>query len=95
MARVVSSLVAGRNEEYLERAKDFTKASPDFVAGWRHIAAAYAILGRLDEARAAMEQVFKLSPDDCLESIRREVPIVHPDAKKKYLGALLDAGLPE
>ncbi len=95
MARVVSSLVAGRDEEYLERAKAFTKTSPDFVAGWRHIAAAYAILGRLDEARAAMEQVFKLSPDDCLESIRRDVPIVHPDAQKKYLGALLDAGLPE
>ena len=95
MGRVISSLVAERYEEYLERTLAFTKASPHFVSGWRHVAAAYAILGRLDEARAAIAHVLELSPNDSLEIVRQAVPIVDAKAQAKFMEGLREAGLPE
>jgi tetratricopeptide (TPR) repeat protein len=95
MGRVISSLVAERHEEYLERTLAFTKASPYFVSGWRHVAAAYAILGRLDEARTAIAHVLELSPNDSLEIVRQAIPIVDAEAQAKFMDGLREAGLPE
>jgi tetratricopeptide (TPR) repeat protein len=95
LGRVISSLVAERYEEYLIRTRSFTQAAPNFVSGWRHLAAAYAILGRMDEARTAVEQVLKLSPQDSIEVVQQAVPIVHVEGRAKYIEALREAGLPE
>ena len=91
---MISSLVAERYEEYLERTRAFTRVAPNFIVGWRHLAAAYAILGRMDEARAAVEQVLKLSPKDSLDVVRKAVPIADAKARAKYMDALLEGGLP-
>ena len=95
LARVVAALGSGEDEEYLALAKMFTEMSPHIVAGWRHLAAAYGNLDRLDEARAAVEQLLRLQPRDNLESVMRYTPIVLPEILEPYLDALRKAGLPE
>ena len=95
LARVIAALAAGRNEDYLEHAKVLTEAAPDFTAGWRHLAVAYVLFERIDEAQAAIHQVLRLSPEDGLELIRRSTPIVLPKARETYFDGLRKAGLPE
>ncbi len=38
--------------------------NPDDLAGWQRLARSYTVLGRLDEAQNAYEQILRLSPDD-------------------------------
>ena len=95
LAPVIAALVSEHYEEYLESAKRLTEAAPDFIAGWKHLVAAYALLDRLDEAKAALDQVLRLSPDAGLEMIRRTTPIALPEIKERYMEGLRKAGLPE
>jgi tetratricopeptide (TPR) repeat protein len=92
---VIAALIAEMPDEYLAKAKEFTDGAPDVVAGWRHVAAAYVMLDRLDEAREGISQVLKVSPDDCLERVRASIPIANPDVREHFLGYLAKAGLPE
>jgi tetratricopeptide (TPR) repeat protein len=95
LARVVAALIADLPDEYLARAKEFTDDVPDLVAGWRHVAAAYVMQDRLDEAKAAIAQVLRLSPDDGLELLGQAIPISNPEVRERFLGYLRKAGLPE
>ena len=95
LARVIAPLVANLPEEYLDRAKELTDTATEFAAGWRHVAAAYMMQGRLEEAKAAIAQVLRLNPDDSLEAVRRSIPISNPDVREQFLAYLDKAGLPE
>jgi tetratricopeptide (TPR) repeat protein len=95
LARVISALVARQPDRYLEEAIELTEAVPNFVVGWRHLAAAYAMLNRLEDAAAAIRRVIELAPHDTIESARRNVPIVDAQARDLYFKALSKAGLPE
>ena len=94
LARVVAALIADLPEEYLAKAKELTDAAPDLFAGWRHVAAAYVMQDRLEEAKAAIAQVLRLNPDDALEAVRRSIPISNPEVRERCLGYLAEAGLP-
>jgi len=94
MARVLAPLVTERYDEYLEWAKRFTETYPTFAGGWRHLASAYAHIGKMEEARAALEKVLELIPGD---TVRRERGLnpgidVYGD---RLIEGLRKAGLPE
>lgn len=95
LARVVAALIADLPEEHLAKSREFTDGAPDIVAGWRHVAVAYVRLDRLDEARAAIAQVLRISPDDSLELVSRTIPIAKPEIRDMFLNYLRTAGLPE
>ena len=95
LARVIAALVAERYEDYMDSAKEMTEVARGLVVGWRHLVAAYANLDRLDEAKAALGQLLRLSPEDGLEMIRRSTPVVHPKARESYLDGLRKAGMPD
>jgi TolB-like protein/Tfp pilus assembly protein PilF len=95
LGRLIAALGSGRDDDYLAVAKKFTEDAPVLHAGWRHLAAAYANLGRIDEAHAAVEQVLRLEPSDSLALIRRNIPIVLPEIMKRFIELLRKAGLPE
>ena len=95
VARLVAALATGRYEDYLVLAKKFTEDSPNLHAGWRHLAVAYAVVDRIDEARAAVQQVLRLAPRETIESVRRTSPIALPELLERYLDGLRKAGLPE
>jgi adenylate cyclase len=95
LALVIAALVAERSEEYRQRAQELTVAFPEFVPGWRHLAAANAMLGRSGEAAHALEGVFRLSPRDRIGLLAESVPLADEAALQRFLDALRLAGMPE
>ncbi len=97
MARSWAAILAGRYEDSVPWARRMVESSPDFPIGWRHLAADYAQLGRLDEARQAMQQVLRLLPKFSVASSRARVPYApqQHEGMEQYLDGLRKAGLPE
>ncbi len=62
---------------------------------YRTLAASYAQLGRLDEARAALEEELRLEPDLTLEKVRGQLRTSDPDFLERWLDGLRKAGLKE
>jgi adenylate cyclase len=95
LAYVIAELVADNPEGYLAKAKYLTERSPNFVIGWRHLAAGFANLGRFEEAKSAVASALALIPTDTLTSVRESVPVTDLSARDRYLIGLREAGYPE
>ena len=59
------------------------------------LAAALANLGRIDEARAAIEKAIEWKPDLTLSFVEKNMPTKQPGGLAPYLDGLRKAGLPE
>ncbi len=90
----VAHFAAGRYEDAVDWAKQSFRVNPD--SGDLALAASYAQLGRIDEARAALAEVLRVDPDLTLGKLRdRLSPTTDPDPLEPFLDALRKAGLPE
>jgi len=95
LAYVIEELVAGNLEGYLEKAQYLTERSPNFINGWRHLAAGFANLGRFEAAKSAVACALALIPTDTLTSIQESVPTTDPSARDRFIVGLRKAGYPE
>ncbi len=88
---------AGRYEEAVDWAKQSVRLNPDAVIAYRALAASYAQLGRIDEARAALAEVLRIDPDRTLEKVKRTITDLgfDPDVIEHQIDGLRKAGLPE
>ena len=86
---------AGNYEQARDWAKRTTEVTPDFMAGWRYLAASLAYLGQLDEARAAKDQLLRVMPNDSLSYLRKSFPSASPERVEQLVEGLRKAGLPE
>ena len=68
--------------------------NPSFVASRRSLAASYARLGRLEEAREIARQILETNPDFTVSKWREIGPSSNPN-KEYFLESLRLAGLPE
>jgi len=68
---------------------------PTYITPRRHLAAAYAQMGRLDEARAEVAAIRKLDPSVCLAMYRERICYEKFADRDHYLDGLRKAGLPE
>jgi adenylate cyclase len=68
---------------------------PNFITPRRHLAATYAQMGRLDEARAQIAKIRELEPSINLNLYRGTLLYENPDDLEHYLDGLRKAGLPE
>jgi TolB-like protein/cytochrome c-type biogenesis protein CcmH/NrfG len=68
---------------------------PTYITPRRHLAAAYAQMGRLDEARAEVAAIRKLDPSVCLAMYRERIRYERFADRDHYLDGLRKAGLPE
>jgi adenylate cyclase len=59
------------------------------------LAATYATMGRLDDARWEAEEILALRPDFSLLTESREKPFVRDQDRKRYIDGLRRAGLPD
>ena len=91
----IAAYIAGRYEEVLELAGAMTHENRNFASAHRQLAAANAMLGRLDEAGNAMKRVLELVPGLAIAQVRLMVPVQDPEAQERWLDGLRKAGLPE
>lgn len=83
----------GRYEEAIEVFKQVLLRTPGLLFAHTGLAATYSQLGRHEEARAAVAEILRLSPNFSLEIWKQRAPYKDPAALERYLAALRQAGL--
>jgi tetratricopeptide (TPR) repeat protein len=91
----MAHFVAGRYEEAVKWAQQSVQRRADFAMPYRFLAASYAHLGRLDEARTALEEGLRLTPEFSLGSLQLITLGANPDFVGRMTDGLRKAGLPE
>jgi adenylate cyclase len=91
----MAHFVAGRYEEAVNWAQRSVQRRADFAVPYRFLAASYAHLGRLDEARTALEESLRLTPEFSLTSIQLILLGADPDFARRMTEGLRKAGLKE
>jgi len=91
----IAHFVAGRYELAVQFAEQTMQMRPDFVGAYRCSCAALARLGRVQEAKAMLDNVLRLQPNATLRLVSETVPFARPLDMENYLGGLRLAGLPE
>jgi adenylate cyclase len=88
---------AGRYEVALDHARQAVRLNPDSDVVQRTLALSYVGLGRLGEARAAIDEALRISPDLTQAVVREQLRRVNadPDLAERWLEGLRKAGLPE
>ena len=82
-------------EEAVILLEQSVERNPGFDSSHLDLAAAYAQLGRLDDAAWSVEEALAISPDLTLEKLRSDSLYVLDADVEHYYGALRKAGLPE
>jgi adenylate cyclase len=91
----VAHFSAGRYEEAVNWAKRSLEHRADYPRIHTIIAASYAHLGRIDEARAAVQELAQGHPDFSLSGVMVFMSSADPDFAGRYLEGLRKAGLKE
>jgi adenylate cyclase len=88
--------VLRRYSEALPHLRECASRAPDFRAGHLWLAATYAQLGLLDEARAHVAEALRIQPSCKIEgTLTHLTPFKNVRDSKHYLDGLRKAGLPE
>jgi len=90
-----AEFVEEKYDEAAEWARRSLQINPDFPSGLRLLAASLGQMGRIDEARAALEQLLRLVPGQTVETVRNQFLYKAPENMERYLDGLHKAGLPE
>ena len=85
----VAHFLAERYQEAVVCENRSPQARPDQPGAYRVLAASYGYLGRTEDARAALDALFRLAPDFSPERLRVYVP---PDIVERYLEGWRRAG---
>jgi adenylate cyclase len=86
---------ARRYAEAEAEARRAVEMEPGDALAHRTLAASYAQLGRLEEARNALEAALRLEPDLSLRKVRQQLLTSDPDFTARWLDGLRVAGLEE
>jgi adenylate cyclase len=87
--------IAERYEEAVAWANKVIAERPETPAGHRLLAASLAQLGRIEEARRAMEDVLSMTPGLTATLLRNITHFKNPADFDRYIDALRKAGLPD
>ncbi len=94
LGKTTALLEMGRDKEALETAQQAIHRAPHYPHAWRVLAASFAVLGKISEARLALAEHERLAPKVTLTQIRlRHQATLH--ATTRYFEGLRMAGLPE
>jgi adenylate cyclase len=91
----LACIAAGQPEEALGFAQQSVQRKPDNITGRLILAGCYAELERIAEARAAVEELLRLSPGFTLTGLRPFLSGWDPLLAGRTIDALRKAGLPE
>jgi hypothetical protein len=79
----------------LALAEKAVRMLPANVRARQRLCAALVLLGREDDARAAMADLLRAQPGLSLAYVDATYPFKNTDDRQRFTGALLRAGLPE
>ena len=92
----VAHFATERYEDAVDWAKRSLKQRNDWIDAWLTLAASYAHLGRMDEARAAVEELLQNHPEFSLSTAKLLVAAAGaPELNERWLDGLRRAGLKE
>jgi TolB-like protein/Flp pilus assembly protein TadD len=94
-AWALAAFSAERYEDAVEWAKKTIEEKPRHPGAYRLLAAFYAQLGQIEEAKVALEELLRLMPGITVTATRQQVPWKNPHDAQRYLDGLRKAGLPE
>ena len=86
--------VMGRYEDAIAKLETARDRKPDFMPAYLYMAASYAQLDRIEEARAAIKMAVDLNPRVSEAVLTVFLPYERPEDRARVLGALRAAGLP-
>jgi len=84
-----------RNGEALEELTASVSASPNLLLGRLYLAASYAASNQLEEARWEVDEILSYNPEFTVAYLEYGFPIRDQALRKRFLGDLRLAGLPE
>ena len=94
-ARALAAFSAGQYDDAVEWGEKTIEENPRHPGAYRLLAASYAQLGHIEEAKAALEEMLLQMPGMTVAATRKQVPWKRTDDAQRYLDGLRKAGLPE
>ena len=85
----------GRYDAAIAEFERVVERNPEFPRGHLALAAAYAQVGRIEDAEWEAEESLTLLPDFTLARVRQREPYKDPAHLNRYIEGLRKAGLPE
>jgi adenylate cyclase len=79
----------------VDAAKRAIRSYPEYPNTYRWLAAALGQLGRIEEAKVALEKAIAIAPPAFNMYLRRRPPWIRPDDHAHMLEGLRKAGLPK
>jgi TolB-like protein len=90
-----AEFIAGRYEEAVVWLLKALRDHPGHLAAHRNLAACYAQLGRMEEAKAAAADLLAREPSFRISVFESRYPLRRPDDRRRLIAGLRSAGLPE
>jgi adenylate cyclase len=94
-AMALAHFTAGQYEHTVEWAQRTLQRKPDLAITYRLLAASYGQLGRIDEAKRALDQALRLTPEFSLSAVRLIAGSADPGFRERLIDSLRKAGLKE
>lgn len=85
----------GRYDDAIAALKRSLARNPDHFSPHRTLAVIFSELGRIDEARAEVIEMLRISPNATLSGQKKRMPFRDELVLEKYMNGLRKAGLPE
>jgi TolB-like protein/Tfp pilus assembly protein PilF len=93
VSRAAAYFVMGRHRDALDWARKAVQENPSHIPAHRLIVVDSALLGQLDEAKRALEDLKRLQPNLTLAWINEWNPYVDPEARQNLVRGFVLAGL--
>jgi len=87
--------MAGDYEEAVKFGRQAMREQPRHAQAHRIVAAGLALLGRTEEAHAAMRALLAVTPNFTMSHMQMNIPYRDAEFVERYLRGLREAGLPE
>jgi TolB-like protein len=94
MGRFWANFIDRRYEEAVKTAKKAIRLAPNNPTYRRQLATSYAMMNRIDEAQAALQEYLRLEPNHTIADSRK-IPSKIPEHLERFIDGLRRAGLPE
>jgi adenylate cyclase len=91
----IAHMMAGDYEEAVKFARQAMSEQPRNAVAYRIVAASLALLGRIEEARAAMRALLAETPNFSMSRMQKNIPYQDAEFVERYLRGLREAGAPE